>query len=370
MTPTGLTPCSQCGYESPDNAKFCRSCGAPLFAETESSSAGTRHYGRQEGAVLQPMSAPLPSQPLPPSVVDAFGDETRRQAYVPPVVSNTNPFAAPPVPQQYGYAPPVPQYNYAPPVPGPSKRRRLLKWGFAGSALAIAMGLGAAMNEDHNNARISDAERALIEDARREGRLNDRMASGFDDARARAERARNDAIRQVEQARDAARRAAESANKTDVSGIPLLDLDKYEFDQATVSSAIRIPGKEMRQQYVNSDFGFLIKHYQQLLGKPIILQNTEDDDDKRALFQSVGTPEQASVSVLIKHSDEDKGDWEILILRSPFSFPRAGGSTITLPAAPPAPPPPPPVVDAPDGKAPVGNGPATDSAKPAVKVIR
>jgi hypothetical protein len=324
--------------------------------------------------VLQPMSAPLPSQPLPPSVppsiVDAFGDETRRQAYVPPVVSNTNPFASPPVPQPYAYTPPVPQYNYAPPPAAPSKRRRLLKWGLAGSALAIAMGLGAAMNEDHNNARISDAERALIEDARREGRLNDRMASGFDDARARAERARNDALRQVEQARDAARRAADSANKTDLSGIPLLDLDKYEFDQATVSSAIRIPGKEMRQQYVNSDFGFLVQHYQKLMGKPIILQNPEDDDDKRALFQSVGTPEQASVSVLIKHSDEDKGDWEIMILRSPFSFPRASGSTVTVPA-PPAPPPLPPAIESvPDGKAPVGNGPATDSAKPAVKVIR
>ena len=314
-------------------------------------------------------SAPLPSQPLPPpSVVDAFGDETRRQAYVPPAVSNTNPFAAPPMPQPYAYTPPVPQYNYTPP---PKKYRlaRLSKLGVGFFLVTAAFGIGTTVNRNHNNARLSDAEFRVLDEARREGRLNDGLIRGFDDASSRAKREIDARIRQVEQARDAARRAAESANKADVSGIPLLDLDKYEFDQATVSSAIRIPGKEMRQQYVNSDFGFLVQHYQKLMGKPIILQNTEDDDDKRALFQSVGTPEQASVSVLIKHSDEDKGDWEIMILRSPFSFPRASGSNVTIPA-PPAPPAPPAIETVPNGKAPVGNGPVTDSAKPAVKVIR
>jgi hypothetical protein len=322
---------------------------------------------------LQPMSAPLPSQPLPPSVVDAFGDETRRQAYVPPVVSNTNPFATPPVPQQYGYTPPVPQYNYAPQPIAPSNRRRLLKWGAAASALALAMGIGAAMNEDHNNARLSSDELEMVETARREGRLSDRLTKHLEDASRRSTGQIDLLIRQVDRAAEEARRVAERGTKADLSGIPLLDLDAYEFDQATMSNAIRIPGKEMRQQHVNSDFGFLVQHYGKLLGRPIILQNGEDDDDKRALFQSIGTPERASVSVLIKHSDENDRQWEILIVRSPFSFPRASGSNVTLPAPPaaPAPPAPPVVIETvPDAKAPVSNGPATDSAKPAVKVIR
>ncbi len=319
--------------------------------------------------MLQPMSAPLPSQPLPPSVVDAFGDETRRQAYVPPAVSNTNPFAAPPVPQPYGYTPPMPQYNYAPP-PSSSKRRRLLKWGAAASALALAMGVGAAMNDDNDNARLSSAELEMVETARREGRLNDRLTKNLEDVGTRSNRQLDDLIRQVDRAGEEARRAAERGTKADMSGIPLLDLDAYEFDQATVSNAIRIPGREMRQQHVNSDFGFLIQHYGKLLGKPIILKNGEDDDEKRALFQSVGTPEKASVSVLIKHSDENDRQWEILIVRSPFSFPRASGSNVFIPA-PPAPPAPPVIIETvPDAKAPVGNGPATDSAKPVVKVIR
>jgi hypothetical protein len=256
-------------------------------------------------------------------VVDALGDETRRQTYVPPAVaSNTNPFASPPAPQ-YGYVPPTPQYGYTPPPT--SQRRRILKWGLAGSALAIAMGLGAAMNDNHNNARISDSERALIEGARREGRLNDSIFRTFAETSSRSEREINDLVRKMDRARDDIRRAAERGTQTDLLGIPLLDLSKYEYPQATVSSAIRIPGKEMTRQHVKMDFVSLVRHYEFLLGKPVILQNGEDDDEKRALFQSADTPEKLSVSVFIRDSNDYNGQWEVMILRSPFRFPRTAG---------------------------------------------
>jgi hypothetical protein len=340
-------PCQQCGYESPDNAKFCRSCGAALAAENEFSVAATRNYGRQEAA---PAAAPAAVQSAPlnpsvvPSVVDAFGEPTARQYAPPPQpatpnVSNTNPFY---------HAPIAPQYSYAPPPSG--KKRRLLKWGAAAGALAFAMGIGAAINDSDNNARLSPEEFALIEATRSEERLNDKLARNLNDASARSKRTIDDLIRQIDSASQEARRTAERGNKANVSGIPLLDLDKYEFDQATVSSAIRIPGKEMRQQFVNSDFGYLVQHYEKLLGKPIVLQNGEDDDEKRALFQSPGTPEQASISVLIKHNDENDRQWEILIVRSPFSFPRPPGApelvipkveAVEIPALPEVPAPPP-----------------------------
>ena len=71
--------CSTCNYQSPEGAKFCRQCGAPLYAENELSGADTRNYGRQDSA--PPLSAPLPSRP--PSVVDAFGPETIRYQQAP-----------------------------------------------------------------------------------------------------------------------------------------------------------------------------------------------------------------------------------------------------------------------------------------------
>ena len=327
MSPASLIPCQSCGYESPENARFCRSCGASLVLESDASGAATRNYGRQEAAPLR-ASAPLPSQPLRPSVVDSFGDDTRRQ-YVPPV-TNTNPFAAPVAPP-YGYAPPVPQYGIV--LPPSNKRRRLLKWGLAAFALALAFGIGTSVNENHNNANLSRQEFALIENARREGRLSDTLTKIFDDVNSRSEHEMNDRIRQVERARDEARRAAERGTKLDLTGIPLLNLDSFEYAQATVSNAIRIPGKELTQQHVKGEFAEIVQHYERLLGKPRILQNPEDDDEKKALFQSATTPEQTSVSVLIKNSDEFDGQWEITIIRSPFTFPPSNEAVNAVRAA-------------------------------------
>lgn len=75
--------CQHCSYESPIGARFCRQCGAQLFAETEASAASTRNYGRQESA--PPVAAPG-SGHLPPSVADAIAGETERYyqaSYIP-----------------------------------------------------------------------------------------------------------------------------------------------------------------------------------------------------------------------------------------------------------------------------------------------
>jgi hypothetical protein len=68
--------CPTCGYESPENARFCRQCGAPLPAESDPTEATTAHYGRRRPAVAAAGSAPLP-----PSISDAVAGR-------PPVTSN------------------------------------------------------------------------------------------------------------------------------------------------------------------------------------------------------------------------------------------------------------------------------------------
>src|SRR5437867_10839642 len=64
--------CPSCDYESPDNSRFCRQCGAPLLSERDLAEARTRNYGRQAAVVA------APSAPLPPSIGDAVAGETAR----------------------------------------------------------------------------------------------------------------------------------------------------------------------------------------------------------------------------------------------------------------------------------------------------
>lgn len=93
-------PCSSCGYISDRPARFCRQCGSQLYAETESSSAETRNYGRQ----TPPQYVEQPPQYVPYVPGQAFNDQT----------PNTSPFYTPPA---------VPQYQY------PAVEQKSSSWG-------------------------------------------------------------------------------------------------------------------------------------------------------------------------------------------------------------------------------------------------
>lgn len=88
-------PCVNCGYISDRPARFCRQCGSQLYAESESSSAETRNYGRQtppryaEPQQSHPHNAP--GQAYTPG--QAFDDQT----------PSTSPFYNPPAVPQYQY---------------------------------------------------------------------------------------------------------------------------------------------------------------------------------------------------------------------------------------------------------------------------
>jgi hypothetical protein len=127
--------CSQCGFVSPVPSKFCRQCGAALFAESESSEASTRNYGRQTPAPVpetpptsHPFTSPTP-QP-PPSMADAFAPETMRLQNQPQM-----PYGQPPTPM--GMPPVSPAY------PAPPAKSNWWKWllGFALVTLLVCGGL-------------------------------------------------------------------------------------------------------------------------------------------------------------------------------------------------------------------------------------
>ncbi len=127
--------CSQCGFVSPVPAKFCRQCGAAMFAESESSEAATRNYGRQTPApapetppTSHPFTSPTPQ--APPSMADAFAPNTARLHNQP-----QTPYSQPQVPM--GMPPVYPAY------PPPAAKSNWWKWllGIALTTLLVCGGL-------------------------------------------------------------------------------------------------------------------------------------------------------------------------------------------------------------------------------------
>jgi hypothetical protein len=314
--------CPNCGSESSTSARFCRQCGAALFAEGDNTEVLRRSYA---GPNASPSVATADSAPLPPSVADMFAGDTMRYPQPP---------SAPPT-----YAPP--QYP-APSVPTVSlkkKRRGLLKVGALVLALLVAGGIGAAINESAQDGRVelSPAERARLELMRREDGLNRSVVGVVAEQR---ERMREDIERRMEEvrrAREEAERAAERGGAM-ATGEQPVDLSGFEYPGATSGQYSRVPGREMLTQVTGDSFETITQHYRQKLGPPLV--QVVGRNDKQALFQSADAP---PVAVLVREARGRGRQWEIVVLRSPFRFPVA-----QPPLPPPAPeaPPPPPAPDA------------------------
>ncbi len=316
--------CSICHYESPEGAKFCRQCGAPLYAESELSGAGTRNYGRQEGAPTPSAFLPNPAPSVPPSVVDAFGPETARYPKAPSSAGvgtsslpNIAPMYAQPAPV---YMPPV--HNTAPIKP----KRKLLKWGGSLLLLLIAGGIGAGINEESNSGRtyLSGEDRARLERLRIEDRLTRTLTSAVTEQNDRIQDELRQRLDDVERAKEDARRAAERG-LVGLDEKPL-DLKEFEYPGAASGQYSRIPGKELTTLRTRDDFETIVQHYQAKLGQPYVTLN--ERNNKRALFQSGGTP---SATVLVQETNDRNRD-KISIMRSPFRFPKPPGVPASQPA--------------------------------------
>jgi hypothetical protein len=315
--------CATCNYLSPEGAKFCRQCGAPLFAESESSGADTRNYGRQES--VPAYSAPLPAPA--PSVVDAFGPETARY-YRPPVAPSIGTSNLPNMGPMYNQAAPVYPLpgSHTAPMKSKGRLRKLLKWGGAAFLLLMAAGIGAGINDESYSGYVylSPEDRGRLERLQTEDRLNRTATTAIGEIK---NRFREDAERRMEDLE----RAKEEALRAAERGIPLLDekpldLDEYEYPDSISGQYSRVPGKELLTLRTKDDFERILQHYQAKLGKPYI--TISERNNKRALFQTNGTP---SVTVLVQETN-DRNREKISILRSPFRFSKLLGEPANAPA--------------------------------------
>lgn len=297
--------CPSCGYESPDNSRFCRQCGAPLLAERELAEARTRNYGRQAQ-----VGAAAPSAPLPPSIGDVVAGETARyqQSFQ----------AAPPA-----YTP-LDKISPAANTASFKPKRRYLKWGGVVLALLISGGIGAAINEESNNGRVflSGEDRARLERLRAEDQMNETMIGSVIE---RQERVRQDLERRLEEIERSKEEAERAAERGDVAttGEDPLNFTAYEYQGASAGQYSRIPGKELLTQRTTDDFEKVIQFYGSPpfdFGKPFVQIN--DRNQRQALFQFGGT-RNPSFTVLVREVREQSFHTEIIMLRSPFRFPTA-----------------------------------------------
>jgi hypothetical protein len=293
--------CFQCGYESPSNARYCRQCGSTLVTETESSGASTRNYGRQEPAV--PVSA-VGSGRLPPSIADATVGETER-------------YFRPPYMAPMGSGIP----NTAP----IKSKSKLVKLGFFLFLLMAVLFVGALIGagvtgglddprrEDHGFNASDEAEHRRAEAEQRRQEAQERLNEMEQRAREAAQRQQE----ALERMKEAAERAAEAGLTAAHSNEKLTDLKPYEYPNATIGSAIRIPGNEILTQRTSDPIETVIEYFQKKLGDPII--RITDADEKRVIFQSSTFP---SIAVSIETDDEHPNQLKILTVRAPNQLPR------------------------------------------------
>lgn len=292
--------CATCGYESPDSARFCRRCGAPLLVEDDQLDATRRMQGRPH-----PSATAASSTHLPPSIGDAVAGPTLR--YQQPLS------AAPPA-----YLPPSGMQPAANTV-GLKSKRRYLKWGGFLLALLISAGIGAGINDESNSDRVylSQEDRARLERLHTEERLNRATTGSVVEQQERIREELERRLEQIQRAKEEAERAAER-NTAAANGEKPLDLTGYEYQGASVGQYSRIPGRELLLQRTKDGFEMASRFYRERLGAPLI--EVSERNQRQAVFQSPGAP---AVAVLVREGRDRSRQLEIIIVRSPFQIPIA-----------------------------------------------
>ncbi len=299
--------CQYCSYESPIEARFCRQCGVQLYVETEASAAGTRTIGKQEPALSV---ATAGSGHLPPSVADAIAGETARYYQAQPYVP------APPAPSTAPIKSRIGNWRWF----------VLLLVMIIGAAIgsivimrSIDPGEGSRTPEERAQRQQQDEERRRQqEERRRQDELRREAQNRMREAENRSREALNQAREALRQAEEASSRASEAGAAVAPTGENLLDFSQYEYTNVTVSSSIRIPGRELLTMRTTDSFDAVNQFYQRRLGEPILKIN--ESVEKSLIFQS-NTPPLISVSVETVPGPAGP-ELKIVVLRSPFRFPR------------------------------------------------
>jgi len=277
--------------------KFCRQCGGQLAVESEASAAVTLNHGRVEP---NPPVASVGTGRFPPSVGDAIAGNTERY-YSPPQY-------APPAPANIE-RPPV----YAPLNPPPPSRLKTFSGFLKGmfmfllvAALLVTTGMAVRFSIEADQARRRLNER-------------DRSRAGREQADGRAQNAWEQMEEALQLANEAAEKAAGAGATLTISGEKPIDLSRYAYPSAQVEAMIDSKGNEALSLLANDNFDDVQKHYDRLLGKPV-LQVAVDrwgNQSKKLLYQTSTPP-----SILVKVEEIDRRRVKITILNSFLRFPR------------------------------------------------
>jgi hypothetical protein len=287
--------CQYCSYESPVEARFCRQCGAQFVAETESSGASTRNYGRQESS---PSVASAGSSRLPPSVAEVVAGGTERyyqSAYRPtPVITATAPIKTMKQPWPWTL------FFF------------LILFGVAVGSITV----GAVMSRKRFPVpQIDYAANRARRDAQRDADNQRRdLENQQRDAQNRARDAERRAQDAMNRAREANERAVEAGAALAPTSDKLIDLSHYEYPGATVSNAIRIAGREMLAMRTTDSFDTVNQFYTKKIGNPIIVVN--EQWQQKLIFQSNSNP---PIAISVESVPGASGpELKITVLRSPF----------------------------------------------------
>src|SRR5262249_48738926 len=152
---------------------------------------------------------------------------------------------------------------YIPPISDTTRlkskwRRRLLRGVIYFGLLCGAMGIGAAINEGTHNHRpvqvLSFEDRNRLEIARRLEAIQNVTGETLRDIQERTKRLLDKRLQAICEARDTARRMAESGNAAALTEVLPVNLSPYEYPNATVGNYVRIPGHELLVQQTKDTF--------------------------------------------------------------------------------------------------------------------
>ncbi|MGH9845863.1 MAG: hypothetical protein ACREEM_44730 [Blastocatellia bacterium] len=278
-------PCSRCGYVSDRPARFCRQCGAPLFSETETTSAATRNYGPS------PASQPYADPRNTSDTSNASG--ASGGGYEDPVAETTR-FYRPPM---------APNYQSYPTEP--PKKSRAGMWVLIAVLSLLFVGGGMV---------------GLVSLALRSRPPITKNVE--DEVRRRVEEELERAKEQIAQAQEEAERAKEEAGDIappppPAPPAPNKELEQYKYPGATVDGTVRFMGNEVLNLRTRDGFEKVKEFYVKAIGRPFVESN--EGGEEKLVFQSSGLP---SVIVSIEPDKKHPGERKITILRMGFQLPK------------------------------------------------
>jgi hypothetical protein len=283
-----MQTCVKCGFAAETNAKFCRQCGASLFADSDSTEAPTQHYGRQAPPPVpepasSPFTSPMPPK-APPSIADTFAPDTGRLH---------NP-GVPPPPMPYQQNPyPAPMYGATPPAP--AAKSNWWKWALGvvlGSVLicggCVSYGLYKA--QEMGQGLQSKIEEAVKEAERQAGNAN-----------------ANKQAENVPPVIGPDGKPVPPPPPAPGSDNVSPDLAKLKYPNASQTTHTKVFGQEVFHLTSEDDFEAIKAFYQTQMAMGDPITETTSNDSKTAVFQ------KGQVMVTLNEQGEKR---DITLIRS------------------------------------------------------